>query len=322
MSLGRLLLAAVIVKLILQPGGASHVLAAVLFAVGSLTDFLDGWLARKLGVVSDFGKFMDPLADKFLILLPMAAFTRVGYLNAALVYLIFVREIVVTFCRIGFLRQGRAVAAEMLGKLKLGSQVALLSFCLIRLMIQHASPDAADSAGWNALLLVTLIGVTTLTMVSGYSFFRANRELLLAPEFVRYVCALGVGLSKTMPGTWGSALGLVLALIVRFNTGFYVITFLMLFLAGYWAFSRLPSSEKENDPRYFVVDEAVAMMLALAGLPMTPAIVISGFFLFRFFDVLKPLGLRKLESLPGFWGVMADDLGGALYTWILLQIFF
>lgn len=73
------------------------------------------------------------------------------------------------------------------------------------------------------------------------------------------------------------------------------------------------------DSNRIVVDEVAGMMISLLFIPVKLKYVVFGFVIFRFFDILKPLGIRKLEKLPSGWGVMADDVLSGIYTWVLLK---
>jgi len=100
----------------------------------------------------------------------------------------------------------------------------------------------------------------------------------------------------------------------------YTIAFtIALFFLGAWA-ARMVEPLWGEDSNRVVVDEWQGMCVALLLLPSTPAIVISAFVLFRFFDIVKPFFIRKAERLPSGWGVMSDDLLAGIYSNIILQI--
>ncbi|SOD18114.1 phosphatidylglycerophosphatase A [Pedobacter xixiisoli] len=75
-----------------------------------------------------------------------------------------------------------------------------------------------------------------------------------------------------------------------------------------------------KDHQRVVIDEVAGMCITLLFVPVEPKYVIAGLVLFRFFDILKPLGIRRLEKWPGGWGVMADDVLAGIYANIVLQI--
>lgn len=75
----------------------------------------------------------------------------------------------------------------------------------------------------------------------------------------------------------------------------------------------------QKDPALICLDEVVGMLVSLCAIPLNWQMIVLGFMLFRFFDILKPAGIKILEQLPGAWGVLADDLLAGLYTNLLLQ---
>jgi len=302
-----------------HPG--SHIAALVIFTIASVTDYSDGWFARRFNVVSDFGKIADPTADKILILAALMTFSHLGFYSTAWVMPIIVREVLVTFCRVGWLLEGKAAGAEKLGKVKFVFQVVLiyLSFAYLLALDTNRWQDLPDFCYMT--LHIVLAVTVALTLISGVSFFSSNRGHFLSRTFAKYTSALGVGSIPFAPGTWGSLVGIGLACLGQLHWLFYASLFLAVFAAGYWAVSRL-GLPKEADPRYVVVDEALGMMLALGGFRLNLPIVLAGFFLFRLFDVLKPFPLRQLEKIHGFWGILLDDLGAGIYTWLVLFLFF
>lgn len=130
---------------------------------------------------------------------------------------------------------------------------------------------------------------------------------------------LGLGHIPVVPATWTSlAVALVIwflqldALALQFAlVAFFVIT-------GVPACTGLERRYGE-DPKQATVDEAAGMTITLLAAPLTLVNVMVGFVLFRVFDVLKPPPARKLEDLPGGWGIMADDLMAGVYAWIALR---
>lgn len=135
-----------------------HVVAAVLFAVASLTDYLDGYLARKWKVVTNFGKFADPLADKMLVMSAFIMLVGLGMAPAWVVALIICRELAVTGLRLLLVETGGEVlAAAMPGKIKTATQMlaVILLFCHFSLLGQ-------------IMLYISLF----FTLYSGYDYFK------------------------------------------------------------------------------------------------------------------------------------------------------
>jgi len=319
LSLSRGVLGMILVFLVVSAHPFAHLLGLVIFIAAGLSDYYDGKIARRYGYVSNFGKLVDPITDKILILPALFVFSHMGYFNFFWIFLIAVREIIVTLARLGFMLEGETVAAEAGGKIKLVSQIVLLSACLVRLIA-----DDYEILHWlgglaRIVILMSLPVTIGLTLFSGWRFYQSNQKLFSGKAFQKYVSALGVGLIPYAPGTWGSAVGLLLVLAFSQHPVLYLLCFGAVIWAGYWAVNGLQITEHE-DPAYVVIDEAAGMMVSLAFIPLTLTSAVLGFVLFRLFDILKPPPLKRLERFPGYWGILCDDLGAGLYAWVAIQI--
>ncbi|HRP03816.1 MAG TPA: phosphatidylglycerophosphatase A [Opitutaceae bacterium] len=131
-----------------------------------------------------------------------------------------------------------------------------------------------------------------------------------------------IGLIKVAPGTWGSALGLAYFYFFVDKLGSVpaiVINFVAIIFAVYLC-GEAEVRLDEHDPGAVILDEFVAMPLCFIGwtriheIAEPWAILFGGFMVFRFLDILKPFGIRRLQSLPSGWGVVMDDLAAALLT--------
>ncbi|HEX8715232.1 MAG TPA: CDP-diacylglycerol--glycerol-3-phosphate 3-phosphatidyltransferase [Solirubrobacteraceae bacterium] len=155
----RIMLVPVLVVALLGNTPAGDVLAAVVFALASLTDFIDGYLARARGSVTNFGKLMDPLADKLLIVAALIALVSLQRLPAWIAMVIITRELAVTVLRMSATAQFGVVAgANMLGKVKTCLQIA----AILAVIAVHGEPL------WVATLLYLTVAVTVL---SGLDYF-------------------------------------------------------------------------------------------------------------------------------------------------------
>ncbi len=321
LSLLRAVLGIALPFLILSHRPSHHIAALVIFTLASMTDYSDGWFARRYNVVSNFGKIADPTADKILILAAMLSFSRMGFYSIWWVIPILVREAAVTFCRIGWMLEGTAVGAEKMGKIKFTCQVILIFFSFAYLLaLDFNVGHRVATLGYVSIHLLTVLSLA-LTLISGLTFFSANRINFRRPYFAKFTSGLGVGLIPVVPGTWGSLVGIGFVVLGQIDPYFYALIFFGLLWAGYWSVSRLDLSE-DHDPRYVVIDEALGMMVALAGVRLSWVTVTGGFLLFRLFDVIKPFPLRRLEKLPGYWGILCDDLGAGIYAWLVIYTLF
>lgn len=132
--------------------------------------------------------------------------------------------------------------------------------------------------------------------------------------------AFGAGYSPIAPGTAGSLVGLALFWPLQLTAPWVqLLATAAAYLAGVAASTRLARRLGRKDPGAAVVDEVVGMWLSLLFLPFTPATAATAFLLFRVLDVFKPYPARQLESLPGGWGIMTDDVMAGVYANLLLR---
>ena len=183
LTLLRIVLAFIFIIFLFLPGFAAKILTLATFLLASATDFLDGYLAKKNNQVTDFGRLMDPVADKILILSAFLAFVQLQLVPAWMVVIIIFREAAVTGLRILALSKGRVIAADRSGKHKTAFQVFAI-FVILLLMVFRAAPpklisfwsEAAERIYRNAIFVLMLITVT-LTLISGLSYLIKNREI-------------------------------------------------------------------------------------------------------------------------------------------------
>ncbi len=142
-------------------------IALALFVIGSFTDFLDGYLARKHNIISDFGKIMDPLADKFLVLSAIAGITFLPPINLppAIFYIILVREVLISVMREIYKKKNIIIPADKLGKIKTVMQMAGI---IISLLIWIIWPNPA--AVVLSLIEAWFWTVAIITVVSGMGY--------------------------------------------------------------------------------------------------------------------------------------------------------
>ncbi len=319
LSIARGILGVSLPLFIISENFLFNLAALVIFLLGVLTDYWDGYFARRYGFVSDFGKIVDPITDKILILVPLVTFALLRLISPWWVLPIVLREILITFLRIGWLMEGKVIAAEGMGKWKFASQVSVLSIMFLDLAFFRMESVAWLLPGARLLMLVLLVVAVALTLLSGASFLRLNRRNFESKSFARYVAALGVGLLPLIPGTWGSLAGVGLYALAGFNFWLVLSLFLFLSWVGFWSYPRLGDDAGE-DPPFVVVDEACGIFLTVMFVPFTFTNLVLGFFLFRFFDIFKPFPVRQFERLPAFWGVLADDLAAGLYAFLSLSV--
>ena len=174
----RIVLVPVFVAILLWDGCPHRFLiSGLVFAVAALTDLFDGKIARKQNLVTDFGKFMDPIADKLLVCAAYTAFVQLDYCSAWVVILILAREFAVTSMRLVAAGSGKVVAANIWGKAKTASQMAAIGVVLLiqELLLVGWLP------GWFPVQLVQLTVIwisVVLTFLSGVFYLTDNKKFI------------------------------------------------------------------------------------------------------------------------------------------------
>lgn len=142
-----------------------HLWAALaVFILASVTDFIDGYVARHYHQITDFGKFMDPLADKLLVMSAMAWFVEVAWMPAWAFFVVIARELAVTGLRLVAVEQGRVIAAAKSGKVK-------TACTMVGIILMLIFPNATLRLVCVAVILVT-------TIYSGIEYFVKNKDVI------------------------------------------------------------------------------------------------------------------------------------------------
>ena len=149
-------------------GMKGDVAALIIFCAASFTDYLDGHLARKYNLITNFGKFMDPLADKLLVGSAAICLIELGRIPAWVVVILIGREFVISGFRLIAAEKGTVIAASYWGKTKTVCQMAM-TICLILHL---------DMPAWRALEQILIIAATVLTIISLADYLMKNRDVL------------------------------------------------------------------------------------------------------------------------------------------------
>ena len=149
----------------------THLLGAIIFIIASVTDWIDGYYARKLNLVTNMGKFLDPLADKLLVSAALIVLVELQMAPSWIVIIIISREFAVTGLRLVLAGEGEVVAANMLGKIKTWAQIVAISALLLHnIFFEMFSFPFDELALWVALFF---------TVWSGLDYFVKNKEPFL-----------------------------------------------------------------------------------------------------------------------------------------------
>jgi len=179
----RILLTPVFLYFLFTDGFAGMLLAVIVFLIASTTDAYDGYLARKYNVTSEWGKFVDPLADKILVLSAFGGLWYLGLFPFWMFILIALRDVIVTSLRMFMRSQGASMETSNLAKSKTAVQMVALYLVLTLLLVmewQFFSFLQSDLL-WiieHGGIWVLMLGVTLLTVISGIHYLYVNRTVI------------------------------------------------------------------------------------------------------------------------------------------------
>jgi len=180
----RIILTVLFLYYIYQSGFNAKLLATVFCFFAGISDYFDGYVARKYNVATDYGKIMDPIADKFLVLSSFFAFMQLGYVALWMFVVIAIREIYLTLLRLDAMKKGSVLAAEGAGKYKTFIQMMTMGFILLVILIEQKSGGIITSVSgqkvsfWYNSITFLMFSTVALTLYSGWQFLWHNRGVL------------------------------------------------------------------------------------------------------------------------------------------------
>lgn len=179
LTLLRIVLTFLIMGLLYVPGLFAKSLALALFFIAAATDWLDGYVARRLQHVSAFGILLDPIADKVLVIGLLAAFVQLGLIRAWMLLVIVLRELLITGVRLYAASRHIVIPAAQEGKHKTVSQMLTIVLILSLLIVRETPQGAGPFHMWMQPAILIGMWITVgLTVISGASFFWSNRVVL------------------------------------------------------------------------------------------------------------------------------------------------
>ena len=183
----RILMIPFFIYFALQYDKTSLIIALVLFCLASVTDFIDGYIARKYNQITDFGKFVDPLADKLLVTAALLIFIEKGIFPAWMVFIVLAREFIITSLRNVAAAKGKVLAASWTGKVKTCVQIAgiIIDFFVLIIISNRDINELLSSQfvphdGLNPILVTNIVAwvVTLVTIYSGIDYMLKNWDLV------------------------------------------------------------------------------------------------------------------------------------------------
>ena len=160
----------------------SNIILLILFLIASLTDYLDGHIARKRNMVTNFGKFLDPIADKLLVFTALIMLVETHIIPAWIPIVIAAREFMVSAIRMVVASEGTVIAASMLGKVKTVTQMVAISLAFIDINQFMSFMDGTLSGFLlclNVLMSLAMIVCVITTIWSGVDYFIKSKDVLL-----------------------------------------------------------------------------------------------------------------------------------------------
>lgn len=156
----------------------SYVIALIIFAIASVSDFLDGYLARKMNLVTNFGKFMDPTADKLLVYSALIIFVEKSLMSGIFVTIIISRDFIINTMRSIAVEKGMVVPAMWSGKVK--TTVQMIGIILIMLFANfEKTKSISDSFTYEPFIYYTGLIVTIVTIYSGVDYIIRMKDVFL-----------------------------------------------------------------------------------------------------------------------------------------------
>lgn len=179
----RIVLTFVFMFFLFCHGPLAKAISLAVFLIAALSDMLDGMIAHKRNMITDFGKVMDPIADKILVTAAFAAFVQMQLIEAWMFVIILSREMIITSLRLFALNKGKVLSAAKAGKHKTISQMAVIFVILGFIVYKETMLTFFTwNPGWEAFFRQTISLLMYLTVVltlySGFSYLWANRKII------------------------------------------------------------------------------------------------------------------------------------------------
>ncbi len=320
----------------------SGILSVVFFLIAAISDYLDGYFARKWGISSLFGEFMDPLADKLLVGSAFLSFTFMPGLRIPLwlVVIILLREVTVTLMRVAAVKEKKPIATEFSGKLKTAWQMFSILYILLLLCAEKIIFALKSDARFGSMFVLVEEWVETLmrflppalvTISAFLAFFSMvqyimkNRALFRVSGLMKFLATgFYAGCIPGPRGTYGALIGVCLWLLFSNSPAFPFIVFVFVVGGALVAGHAEKHIFREKDSSKIVIDEIAGMLVTFTTFQFYLTLdslvyLAAGFLLFRFFDILKPPPIRNLQKIRGGTGIMLDDVVSGIASNVILQ---
>ncbi|MFM6955227.1 MAG: CDP-diacylglycerol--glycerol-3-phosphate 3-phosphatidyltransferase [Ignavibacteria bacterium] len=328
LSLLRVLIAPIIYQMIVSHNQTMIFYALIIFSLGAITDYLDGFFARKWGDTSSFGSFLDPIADKILTNAALLALMSISILDAWMIVIIIARDILMTLLRVYADRVDKPINTSFTAKFKTAIQ---LIFTIGVLLLLSFDPKLEYLPQWHAVIDYTVWSIVFLTVFTSIEYFIQNKALLVLlgrePKLpgihTMLATFFGIGFSPFAPGTVASITAVLILLFPITHLQLFLLS-CSIFLISFWSIAFL-ERKHGNDASIIVIDEVLGMwfILSFPTMSHSPLSVLFSLVIFRLFDIVKPFPINIVNKQKGPFWVLADDLLAAIltiFTMFLLSI--
>jgi CDP-diacylglycerol--glycerol-3-phosphate 3-phosphatidyltransferase len=337
-SMLRIVLTPVIIALLMQTTQTTFWFSVGLFTVAALSDYWDGYFARRLRNVSAFGAYLDPLADKILVLGLFAAFAYDCIITPGLFLIFASRDVLLTGLRSIVAARGFNWQTSYVAKSKTVLQFVVLygGYGVVATRLGLISLPLQMVHNIFLWIVWAIAALTLYTAIDYIVRYRDTIELLIIKSTMLIpvdkallgIATLGFAWVRVpAPGTVASIIATVGAYFVLpffgpFNAWVGLCLGILFFL-GWVCASRAAQMLHNQDPSIVVIDEVVAMFM-VCYLFAQHSIILYGFacLVFRVFDIFKPYPVNVLDKcIKGGFGIMLDDLAAGAYTLLVVFIF-
>jgi CDP-diacylglycerol--glycerol-3-phosphate 3-phosphatidyltransferase len=310
--------------------------ALLIFILAALTDYFDGIIARRYNLITDFGKIIDPIADKMLILLCFAGFAIKGYVYSYLVIIIALREIIITALRLKLMRRNVIIPAQYAGKLKTTLQMGVIVILFLGIsLLNKKSFIVISEAFFRNLINYLMFFLVFITVISGITYFRdmknyfkpSKKQLKKDSRPINFNSAIDaivslfhIGYVPIGGGSLAALLSAIAYFFIAVNFRLYVFTTFIVIILGFSLMKKAEAIYNETDPPRVVIDEVAGMLVSFILIPPKISYLLIGFIIFRILDILKPFPADILEKKTGSNGIMWDDIVCGIYTCLVLHL--
>lgn len=323
LSLLRVVIAPIVYQMIISGNQVYIFYALMIFSFGAITDYLDGFIARKWGDTTSFGSFLDPIADKILTNAALLALMSIHVIDEWMIIVIIGRDILMTLLRVYADRVDKPIKTSYTAKIKTALQLTF-TICILLLLSFDLSGQILTKytflIDWSIWIIVLITVYTSIEyVIQNISLIQQLVNEPIIPGIHTMIATFfGIGYSPLAPGTVASFAAVLILLFPVSQSFLLIICCITIGLS----IPAIQYIEKKygNDASLIVIDEVIGMWLILSFpiVSHSPTSIVLAIFLFRIFDVFKPFPINLINRRKGAFWVIADDILAAIFTILMM----